>query len=97
MSLDHEDPKLIKLRIDAVKGRSDFMTAVQTLHLAIVVAIQTLDEDPEQVEVRDRFASALEVAASHLGPRLSDDERDQYHRLYKYFQEMLEITFGGSQ
>ena len=92
MTLDDLDAELRRRALAEVKGRSDFMTAVQVLHLAIVVALQVLDEDLEGAGVQDRFASALEVAVPQLEPRLSDDERDQYRRLYRYFLELLEKT-----
>ena len=71
MTLDDEDPKLIELAVGSVKGRMDFIEAVQMLHLAIAVAIQVLDEAPEMVELRDSFSSALELAVKQLEPSLS--------------------------
>lgn len=96
MSLDDEDPKLAALMAGASINRLTFLAAVEMLHLAIAVAIEAVDEALEGATVRDRIASALEVAVPQLQDRLSEDERDQYRRLHKYFLERLYEPFGNT-
>ena len=92
MSLDDLSGELTRRIAAEVKGRSDYVTAVQIFHLAIVVVLRVLDEDPEMEGLQDRFVSALEVAVSEYMPRLSNDERDQYRRIHKRFLELLDET-----
>lgn len=92
MSLDDLPAELTRRIAAEVKGRSDFIRATQTLHTAIVVALELLAEDLGMEGVQDRFASVLEVAVLQLEAHLTDDERDQYRRLYGYLLEMLEIS-----
>ena len=67
------------------------MEAVYALYLAIVVAIQEVDEALAQEKVWDRFSSALESAVPTIEARLlSEDEKDQYRRICEHFQEMVQ-------
>ena len=91
MSLDNESAKTIQVFVQAHKARSDFMEAVYALYLAIVVAIQEVDEALAQEKVWDRFSSALELAVPNIEARLlSEDEKEQYRRIYEHFQEMVQ-------
>lgn len=47
MTLDDKDTEYIRLKVGAAMSRQEFMAAVQQFHLAIAVALQVLDEDPE--------------------------------------------------
>ena len=94
MSLDNENTKTIRVITQTQKARSDLLAAVHALHLAIAVAVRVTDEDLGQGKVRDRFSSALELAGQQAVLDLSEDEKDQYQTLHKYFQEMLQL-FGN--
>ena len=89
MSLDDADAQISRIIAGATKGRMDFMRAVQEFHLALIVALRFVEQDQGMGGLQNHFTSALELAVSELEGRLSSDEKDQFRRLYQYFQEML--------
>ena len=97
MSLDDRDPELIRLQVQATKGRSDFLEATLAFHLAIAVAVEALAQDLETEEATARFSSALSHAARAVEQKLSGDERDQFRRIYDYFREVCDVTWENPQ
>ena len=97
MRLDNKNPELIRWQIQATKGRSDFLEANCALQLAIAVAVEALAQDQEKEELTGRFSSALATAARAVEQKLSDDEQDQFRRIYSYFQEICEVTWENPQ
>ena len=88
MTLDNEDFRIIRERVLAQKGRSDFIAGLSVFAWLTAVAVVDIDI-AEEPPTTDRFLGIFEAFETQVLKDVSADEEEQYRRIHRYFLEAV--------